>query len=154
MLDKGPDRTETQRVGHAPCLDLLYILRLLPRSFRHPGSLQNASGYVDMFSFIHFQVSSCRRRLGLRTPPLSRHRASSWDNKGHDRRGQSWLDKSFWVELASRRPWKGTWRGGSRDLGDGSVGGRPGRRAWGGGRRGNVQVGEDSPLLGAGQFQV
>lgn len=97
----------------------------------------------------------------MRTPPLSRQpggRASSWDNtKGHERRGQSWLDKSFWVELASRRPWRGRRR--SRDIGDGSAGGRQGRRAWvavGGIKRGNVnvQLGEASPLLGTGQFEV
>eukprot|EP00752_Nemacystus_decipiens_P009679 g8648.t1 len=104
-------------------------------------------------------VRSCRRRLGLRARPLSRPHggggASSWDSsKGHDRREQSWLDKSFWVELASHRPWRGTWRGRSRDVGDGSVGGHRGRRAWAGGWRNNAPVGEDSPLLGAGHFQV
>eukprot|EP00903_Cladosiphon_okamuranus_P012938 g12081.t1 len=103
-------------------------------------------------------VASCRRRLGLRTRPLPRPpvgRISSWaSTKGHDRRReQSWLDKSFWVELSSRRPWR-VRRGRKRDLGDGSVSGRQCRGAWGGGKRGSVQVGEASPLLGNGQFEV
>lgn len=98
----------------------------------------------------------------MRTRPLSRRpgsSASSWDSghaKGHARRERSWLDKSFWVELVSRRPWRGGGgRGSSRGIGDGGFSGGQGGRAWGSrGKRAGVQVGEASPLLGTGQFEV
>ncbi|CBN73914.1 heavy metal translocating P-type ATPase [Ectocarpus siliculosus] len=87
-------------------------------------------------------VRSCRRRLGLRTPPPPRHGGTSWNNpRVYDRqRRRSWLGKEFWLELGSRRPWRT--REKRRDVGGG----------WGGSKR--FQAGEASPLLGPGQFQV
>ena len=70
-----------------------------------------------------------------------KHTGVSWEKlKGHEHR-QSWLNRSYWLELGGR-PWRGRAR---KDV-DGGV------RGWTKNKRGGLS--KASPLLGTGQFEV